>query len=822
MKLRSFTDGDAAYEQSQSRPTKRFKFDATSPLCEQCQKLNLDAAFESALQRFQDAREGKLKRPEELVKNTEGNYFYTDAFFVHRFGDRLSRESSCPLCTYFRSMRMRPEFQQQYKLLAFPSSESWMWRPDVLRENPAWKEMNDTVFMAVVPDCETLPLVAHDEKWMVKDIPRTGVIYRLGAHEERGPSVDLLARANELQSEANLKLARDWLAACQKLHSSACGKRGGHEPIERGFRLINCMTDPPKVEPHTWGTKYAALSYVWGMSEADNVDWPRTVMDAVTVTKKMGLQYIWVDRLCINQADDDEKMYLISRMTTVYEEAELTIVAAAGSGAGHGLPGISSTTRTPQPRYTLDSGSTLLSSLRDPRYDILESDYWTRGWTYQEGVLSNRKLVFTQNQIYWECRSMAAQESMAIPLFHQPLTEEEEENDDEEGEAVMANFMITGIFKSDAYSGGFLSNHSGVLIAEDEDDNRLDYGFPRHLEATTRAQLRGLNEHIRAYSKRRLTHDSDALAAFMGITGLYNRSSSKLHLLYGLPIWLGPIAVGTRESFSGAQITFALTVSAWYHRAVGHQRAMFVSEPACRRRTNFPSWSWAGWTGVAVSWRVPPNNEHCALMADLIELTAPPRGTSRLLWAADTFLFSPGQRADAIRLRDYKPPFPAGCLDEVKGSLVGLQDPFVLNHFTRKKTDKQWRWARVMGRVGRDQKLGESPEWDRAWHRIAGRLCCVCLSIGMSEEEWTAKHLTGELVSVLMFACRYPAQENQGHGGARFLTLRRVQGAQEERWERVGTLFLIIPKISLDKCSDNEELLKQIPVREWKGTFVIQ
>lgn len=92
----------------------------------------------------------------------------------------------------------------------------------------------------------------------------------------------------------------------------------------------------------------------------------------------------------------------------------------------------------------------------------------------------------------------------------------------------------------------------------------------------------------------------------------------------------------------------------------------------------------------------------------------------------------------------------------------------------------------------------------------------------MSEEEWTAKHRTGELVSVLIFACRYPGQENQGHGGARFLTLRRVQGAQEERWERVGTLFLIIPRISLDKCSDNEGLLKQIPVREWKGTFVIQ
>lgn len=64
------------------------------------------------------------------------------------------------------------------------------------------------------------------------------------------------------------------------------------------------------------------------------------MLDAVEVTNKLGLQYLWVDRLCINQADDNEKAYLISKMTTIYEEAELTIVAAAGTGASHGLPGI--------------------------------------------------------------------------------------------------------------------------------------------------------------------------------------------------------------------------------------------------------------------------------------------------------------------------------------------------------------------------------------------------------------------------------------------------------------------------------------------------
>lgn len=59
----------------------------------------------------------------------------------------------------------------------------------------------------------------------------------------------------------------------------------------------------------------------------------------------------------------------------------------------------------------------------------------------------------------------------------------------------------------------------------------------------------------------------------------------------------------------------------------------------------------------------------------------------------------------------------------------------------------------------------------------------------MTEEEWTQKHESGELISVLMFAGKYIDNE---HGSARFLTLRRV-GYASGRWERIGMLTLTIP-----------------------------
>ncbi|KAK3898421.1 heterokaryon incompatibility protein [Staphylotrichum tortipilum] len=804
---------DAGGEPIQQNAAKRHKADPTPPQCGECQGLDLDALFAFVSKRLQEAREGKRNRPTDIFKNAEGTCFYDDAIYLHGFGDRLAHESSCPLCTFFRAMRMQPGQHERYKLLGFPSSESWMWRADILKENPVWNEMEDPPFMAVVPDDPEIPRFGHEEFWMVRDIPQTGIILRLPAGEKDKLPTDVLVRPNELDPDAALKLAKSWLGMCQKHHNTACGVRGRHEPVTRGFRLIDCLVDPPKVEVHPWGTKYVALSYVWGTSPADLVDWPKTVMDAVAVTKEMRLQYLWVDRLCINQSDADEKAYLISKMTTIYEEAELTIITTAGSGAAHGLPGIRGTPRTPQPKYPLPSGATLLSSLRDPRYDILSSAYHTRGWTYQEGVLSNRRLIFTPHQLYWECRNMAAQESLAIPLFHQPVPDAPPDSDD----LVMADFMITGLFKSDAYSGGFLAD-SPTTIITDDDFYRLDYGFPPHLAASTRAQLRGLNEHIRAYSQRRLTHDGDALLAFLGIKGLYTDPS--LYLLHGLPIWLAPIAGGR----SGPRVTLAFTLAAWHHRAGAH--SMFVAQGGCRRRAHLPSWTWAGWTGAPVSWRALPNHEHGAQMADFIALGEGEEGRGHLLWAADLFLFAPGKRGEAVKVRE------DGAGDRLRAEggemkLIGMYRPWVLKYFRRervKEEKKPWRWARMAGREGRDQRHAESHEWDSKWCRVAGRLCCVCLSMEMNEEEWTRGHERGELVSVLMFAGRYVGEEHEGHGGARFLTLRRVEGGVggEERWERIGVVFLTLDKLSLDKCAGGRGLLREAPVREWQGMMVVQ
>jgi Heterokaryon incompatibility protein (HET) len=213
-------------------------------------------------------------------------------------------------------------------------------------------------------------------------------------------------------------------------------------------------------------------------------------------------------------------------MATIHEEADFTIVAAAGSGASYGLPGVRSTPRKPQPKFKLESGSVLVSTLRDPSREILELEWYTRGWTYQEGILSNRRLVFTDHQVYWECLCMAIHDSIYLPLH---LVHEASGTH-------MANFMLAGIFKGDSYGGGAFTNGDDGLVIGD-DSYRLDYGFPIHGERSTGVKLRGPEEHIRAFSMRKLSYDKDFLTAFLGITGLYGLNDM-IYPFLGIPCGL--------------------------------------------------------------------------------------------------------------------------------------------------------------------------------------------------------------------------------------------------------------------------------------------
>ncbi|KAF2191151.1 HET-domain-containing protein, partial [Zopfia rhizophila CBS 207.26] len=168
--------------------------------------------------------------------------------------------------------------------------------------------------------------------------------------------------------------------------------------------------------------RYVTLSYVWGnvlalrtlrnnistLERKHSLTWlknrlPKVVQDAIDLVNSMGERYLWVDELCIIQDDLEHKHTQIGFMDNIYRNSLLTIVALSGYNANAGLPGsrwIHQSSRTEQVEdIRIKAVAPRLS------WVIGETPYEKRGWTFQERLLSQRCLIFTNNHLYFQCPS---------------------------------------------------------------------------------------------------------------------------------------------------------------------------------------------------------------------------------------------------------------------------------------------------------------------------------------------------------------------------------------------------------------------------------
>ncbi|KAK4186990.1 heterokaryon incompatibility protein-domain-containing protein [Podospora australis] len=217
-------------------------------------------------------------------------------------------------------------------------------------------------------------------------------------------------------------------------------------------------------------TRYLALSYVWGRANAftttkstvtdllergklkDLVNiLPSAIRDAMTCVKKLGERYLWVDALCIVQDDASRKHQQISQMDVIYSQAYLTIVADSAENAKSPLPGIEPATRLCPRRITALERDWLrlfpdapvehpveletLSSSASERGIV----YNRHGWTFQEELLSSRRLYFNHHNVWFSCNGhvykhdlfFTAEEEETAPLsFYERLPSKLGQNDD--------------------------------------------------------------------------------------------------------------------------------------------------------------------------------------------------------------------------------------------------------------------------------------------------------------------------------------------------------------------------------------------------------
>lgn len=104
--------------------------------------------------------------------------------------------------------------------------------------------------------------------------------------------------------------------------------------------------------------KYIALSYVWGQAstqtaaicgETLSADLPNVINDAIYATMLLGFQFLWVDKYCIHQQNEADKLPQIQQIDKRYHKAELIFVSEAGKDPSYSLPEVRPATRPKQP-----------------------------------------------------------------------------------------------------------------------------------------------------------------------------------------------------------------------------------------------------------------------------------------------------------------------------------------------------------------------------------------------------------------------------------------------------------------------------------------
>ena len=178
-------------------------------------------------------------------------------------------------------------------------------------------------------------------------------------------------------------------------------------------------------------TLYATLSHCWGGQCGTNLtveslqcfekelplnSIPKTFQDAVSVTIRLGVRYLWIDALCIvqNSKDDLDWKQEASIMGDVYANSYFTLAATASNDSRGGL------LQQRSPLTAWPCRQIAKWEHHDPRQVVIGSDglgqemdllpLGTRAWAFQEWLLSKRLIHFSKYEVRWECHCLAATE----------------------------------------------------------------------------------------------------------------------------------------------------------------------------------------------------------------------------------------------------------------------------------------------------------------------------------------------------------------------------------------------------------------------------
>lgn len=142
---------------------------------------------------------------------------------------------------------------------------------------------------------------------------------------------------------------------------------------------------------------------------------PKRFQHALEIAMWMGIEYIWIDALCIVQDSRDDWLTQSAKMGDIYTNSHCNIAATSSDPDKGCFTDRLTYMVEPYPVHdprTNDGDRTHVIGYDDFwANSLLDAPLHRRGWVLQERLLSPRTIHFGQEQMFWECRCQMACEA---------------------------------------------------------------------------------------------------------------------------------------------------------------------------------------------------------------------------------------------------------------------------------------------------------------------------------------------------------------------------------------------------------------------------
>ncbi|KAH7417958.1 heterokaryon incompatibility protein-domain-containing protein [Cadophora sp. MPI-SDFR-AT-0126] len=376
-----------------------------------------------------------------------------------------------------------------------------------------------------------------------------------------------------------------WIGECQANHPS-CRQDMlpklptriidvGSNTVQPSLKITNGEVGRYLALSHRWGTLNSQVKML--VTKRGSIEdfcreisldlFPLTFRHAIEVSRSLGIQYIWIDSLCIIQDDYQDWEIEAARMGDIYENAYATLFAERAAHCDEGLfqneedKSITNDFIREIKYQDPQTGDNywILASTRHTYYpnslapeeafclvDKAVSQLQNRGWIMQEEILSRRKICFSSTELHWQCASISRCECGLQSLTEARFTD----ND------LTRNLLMTQRSDGNVTRGLSASNSSRRLAGRTTDLNK------------------SWKKLVEMYGHRTFTYERDRLSALAGVASKLGRPPEN----YWAGIW--------RENANSQLL--------W--------RGWNRPDALCARHETYcaPTWSWASLQGGIV------------------------------------------------------------------------------------------------------------------------------------------------------------------------------------------------------------------------------